>query len=43
MESQISLLLTTLLSGWSLQAKLDGELCGTTAIYSGTGIVRKEW
>jgi len=32
-----------LMSGWSLQAKFDGEFSGTTASYSGTGVVRKEW
>jgi uncharacterized protein with beta-barrel porin domain len=31
------------ISGWSLQAKFDGEFSNTTSIYSGTGMVRKVW
>jgi uncharacterized protein with beta-barrel porin domain len=32
-----------LAGGWSLQAKFDGELASTTSIYSGTGVIKKEW
>ena len=33
----------TLANGWSFLAKLDGEFSDTTAIYSGSGMVRKTW
>ncbi|HLH90192.1 MAG TPA: autotransporter domain-containing protein [Xanthobacteraceae bacterium] len=31
------------MNGWSFTAKFDGEFSSTTAIYSGTGLVRKVW
>jgi len=30
-------------NGWSFLAKFDGEFSSSTAIYSGTGMVRKTW
>jgi len=30
-------------SGWSFQAKFDGEFSSTTSIYSGSGMVKKVW
>jgi uncharacterized protein with beta-barrel porin domain len=32
-----------LASGWSFQAKFDGEFSSTTNVYSGTGVVKKVW
>lgn len=32
-----------LASGWSVLAKFDGEFSSTTALYSGTGVIRKVW
>jgi outer membrane autotransporter protein len=32
-----------LANGWSFLAKFDGEFSDTTAIYSGTGMVKKVW
>jgi hypothetical protein len=32
-----------LASGWSVNAKFDGEFSGTTSIYAGTGTLRKAW
>jgi outer membrane autotransporter protein len=32
-----------LASGWSVLAKFDGEFSNTTALYSGTGVIRKVW
>jgi outer membrane autotransporter protein len=32
-----------LANGWSFLAKFDGEFSSTTAIYSGTGMLRKTW
>jgi outer membrane autotransporter protein len=33
----------SLASGWSFQAKFDGEFSSTTNVYSGTGAVKKVW
>jgi outer membrane autotransporter protein len=33
----------SLASGWSFQAKFDGEFSSTTNVYSGTGVARKTW
>ena len=30
-------------NGWSVLAKFDGEFSNTTALYSGSGTIRKEW
>jgi uncharacterized protein with beta-barrel porin domain len=30
-------------SGWSLLGKFDGEFSKTAAVYSGTGVLRKQW
>lgn len=30
-------------NGWSVLAKFDGEFSATTALYSGTGVIRKTW
>ena len=32
-----------LAGGWSALAKFDGEFSNTTAIYSGSGVIRKVW
>jgi outer membrane autotransporter protein len=32
-----------LVSGWAFLAKFDGEFSSTTAIYTGSGMVRKTW
>ena len=32
-----------LVNGWSVLAKFDGEFSSTTALYSGTGVIRKVW
>ena len=32
-----------LTSGWSFQAKLDGELSSTKSLYSGLAVIRRQW
>jgi uncharacterized protein with beta-barrel porin domain len=32
-----------LVDGWSVLGKFDGEFSSTTAIFSGTGTIRKVW
>ncbi|HEX3708763.1 MAG TPA: autotransporter domain-containing protein, partial [Pseudolabrys sp.] len=32
-----------LTNGWSVLGKFDGEFSNTTSIYSGTGVIRKQW
>jgi hypothetical protein len=30
-------------SGWSLEARFDGEFSQTTSIFAGTGALRYQW